>query len=517
MSNTTISLNPKCRIVVFNWLRPELEGEEATSTVAESEGIDVSSYLKEVTFNKTLRSPSGTFSFSLANDRDWKQFIRPGAWCLIYMCNDGAIDIPSIKHSDSQEKNFLSMQQSDLRDLADIRPYLRCIGYIETVRAKGSVGEEKGEFDVDYVVSGRDFGSIYETTEIYHNRVQFDQTLLLSAGAFIKNPPEGKTVDGLLKLLHDLIFAPSKIVKKDDLKSLNSVATQWLLPSPMLKALEINITDEPYYGNIPDLFKFTPSKCSFPVENPLALLNGIAWERLKAHSIEPFHELFPELDKTGYPKLHFRPIPWRITDGAAYPNISQSIPKFADYNFFNIIELSAEDIIGFDLGEDDHARYNLFWAIIKSYQITVENSQAPTLNQSSIKRHGLRSMITEINALITLGSEKADPQLIVDYNNLLQEYYKYNHLFESGSIDIIGNNSIRVGEIIHFDSSTAYNEDKYFYIEGYQDTFTLDDKGASSWVQSLTVTRGVSGDYLTQNKFDSFERTTDYKFNGDIT
>lgn len=513
----TVSLNPQCQIVVFNWNTVEdIEGL-SRSELAKSIPQDVSPFLREVSFNKTLSSPSGQFSFTLPNDRDWKEYIKIGSWCLIYMTNDGKLELPSNNAPTvSLGNGNLQGITVNLSKLKSKRQYLRCIGYIETVRARGTVGQEIGEFDVDYVVSGRDFGSIYENTEIWHNRTQFEETLLLSADAFIRSPNGYHTVDNLLKLLHDLMLAPEKISKDLGKQSLTSIGTQWLLPTEMLTSLGINISGDTFFGKIPDLLNFESTNATFPVESPLALLNGVVWQRLRAHSIEPFHELYPELDDTGYPKLNFRPIPWRISDGAKFPSLATNVKKFGDSDYFNLVLLSDLDILSFDLGEDDHNRFNLFWPIVKTSSVTVEDNPAPIKDEKSINRYGLRIMSSEVNANVTLGTEKLQYELIQEYIELFKEYWDKAFNFESGTLEIIGNNEIKVGKIIDFDENVPYNGNKLFYIEGYSDNFIVDENGSASWTQSITVTRGIDRKKLNENKNYS-KRSTTYKQRGDFT
>ena len=44
----------------------------------------------------------------------------------------------------------------------------------------------KGEFDIVYSITGRDFGVIYEETNIWHNVVYFEKTLVEAATSFLQ-------------------------------------------------------------------------------------------------------------------------------------------------------------------------------------------------------------------------------------------------------------------------------------------------------------------------------------------
>ncbi len=492
------ALNPECQIVVFNW-KYESDLENLTlSQLSESTAHDVSNYIKDVSFSKQLSSPAGSFQITLENDRDWKQYIKKGSWVLIYMSNTGGLRIPNPGENTITLDTNLKGDNINIVSLTNQKSKLRCIGYIDTVRVQSTVGEEKGDLDVVYHVMGRDFGIVYEETDIWHNRINFDEMLLKTANANI-NSAQIKTVDKLLETLHQLMFSPQDLVNKDlQNKSLTSLALQWLLPSSLLAALGVTPNGGvPFFGNIPGLLNFESTVASFPIESPLGDLNGIAWDQLKRYSISSYHELFPEL-VNGLPQLYFRPIPWLIGTGAKFPKVAKNITKFKN---LERVELATIDILDFDLGEDNHTRYNLFWSNINSSLVSQQTSDVllgdrdpktgfPRIKQNSISRHGLRMMYLETNANLVLG-EKADSDLLRQYNEVTLEYWEDVHNMESGNVDIVGNNDIRLGKVLHFDKEAPYNADKYFYIEGYSDTYTVDEKGSGTWTQNIMITRGI--------------------------
>jgi len=527
--NKTKEVVPQCQIVVFRWKH---KAERGTSNVqlAESVPFDISRYITEVSFQKHMDGPSGQFQITLPNDRDWRRYIEKGSWCIIYMSNNGDLALPKSPGGAffGEDTDNLECDYVDIPELVPQVSNVRCIGYIDTVRAQGSVGDEKGEFDISFVVSGRDFGVVYEETEIWHNQFAFDATMLKAINNKIQNKGI-KTVDGLLELLHDLFYAPDKIVSeplKND--SLSAAARQWLLPRNLFTALDMTPTGaDTYFGNIPGIKNFRETKATYPVESPTALLNGVAWSRLKSHSIEPYHELFPELDDEGLPRLNFRVLPWRLTDDQKkFSDIFPTMAKFADEEN-GIVELENVDIFEWDLGEDNHTRYNLFWSTINSSMISIQTSTAmqgdtssitgfPRLLQESIKRHGLRLLYSEVNANIVIGKEKANPDLIRQFNELAMEFWERSHEYESGTMSVMGNNDVRVGKCVHVEEGSQYNSDKYFYIEGYEDRFSVDDKGAAEWVQSLFLTRGIEKEVL-ENPDLVTDRQTSFDDAGEFT
>ncbi len=532
-------ITPQCQVVVFKW-SGEAASPRTDTELADATPFDISHYVQEVSFSKQMSGPAGQFQIVLPNDRDWKQYIDKGTWLLIYLSKDGGLSLPgdadmnavslSPKAAPGVKSKAKGMKgdRISLAKLTQQRKKLRCVGYVDTVRSQGTTGEERGEFDVAYTVSGRDFGVVYEETEIWHNQVLFDATLLETANANI-NSQSIKTVDGLLENLHKLFYSPDELTRQPLASgSLTSLARQWLLPGAMFQALGIRPRQGvPYFGNIPNLLNFRETAATYPVERATDLLNGVAWERLKAHSIEPYHELFPELSDEGLPELNFRVMPWRVTDQASlFPKLFKTMDKFADPRN-GVVEIRNLDIQSWDIGEDNHTRYNLFWSTLNSSMVSIQTSNAllgdnspetgfPRINQESVKRHGLRMLYSEVNANIVIGKEEADSDLLRQFNELALEFWERSHEYESGTMTIIGNNSVRLGKCVHVEKGSQYNSDKFFYIEGYEETYSIAEDGASDWTQTLYLTRGIEAAVLKNPRLVT-ERQAPFTDAGEFT
>lgn len=489
IKNDVKNLRGKCQVVVFPWDKNITSDNFTNSQLSASSMKDITKKVIEINFDKALTDPAGNFDITLPNDRDWKQEIKPGFWLLIYMSNTDDLAVPNRSEN---------VKPGDLKGQSD---KIRCIGYVDRVSAKGTVGE-KGEYDTTYTVSGRDYGVIYQETQIWHNTVFFERALLDAATARL-NSNTIKTVDGLLDTMHRLMYSPADFKGlAPNNKSLVNTALQWLFPSKLLESLNVKVKrGAPFVGNIIDFLQFEKSRCSYPVENPLSLLNGRAWDVLKSNSIELFHELFAETGDDGAPHLFFRPIPWRIRQK---PIVDRLFLNTSRGLFKNVarVALPSIDIIDFDIGEDNHTRYNLFFTTINTSLYTVQDSIAgvnnndprtgfPRIQQSSIKRHGLRLMYNEVNTMIQLNTEKIDQKLLEGYNELMLEYWNNAVFLESGSMTIVGNNNIKIGKVLEIEKDSPYNSEKLFYIEGYKDNFLVHENGVGEWTQSLTITRGI--------------------------
>lgn len=520
--NEIKNIRSECRVVVYRWAEEVLTRalENNDDLLSQAVPIDVSSRVSDLRYSKSLDNPAGSFNFTLENDRDWKETIKPGQWCLIYLSNEGDLAVP---------EDVVRPRTSDLRE---IKPRLRCIGYIERVAAEART-LENGALDVVYQVTGRDFGVIYAETTIWHNFFLSEQNLLKASNTYL-DVNKIQTVNQLIEVVHQLLFSPLDLNFKPNQK-LAALGIQWLLPKNMILALDLKLKGKSrptFFGNIEGLLDLQKTSVGRPTESPMTFLEGNVWSTLKTLSIEPLHELFPELNNDGAPRLTFRPIPWKI-DGDSFKVVKDTILSLGDLanNSETRVLVKPIDILGFNIGEDNHSRYNHFFTYISTARYSpfsnagvllqatsVSGRQFPNMQVSSVKRHGLRPMHVEINALTEL-NEKSDakPQerLLVQYNEVEFEYWNNAIFFETGTLNLIGNNNTKIGKVVLFDKTTAYNANKIFYIESYEDQYTKDAKGGDEWVQTLQITRGIHKDVFTkqasaEERVDSFTQIGDY-------
>lgn len=509
MNGTIKNITSQCQVVWYEWKSDTVPVQDPLNDSAESIAYDLSNHLTgSISFSKNIGSPAGNFSFQLDASRDWKDVIKKGSWCLIYMSNDGSLNLP--------EGNVRDQLPTPPKNLKDYRRNLRAICYIERVAVVGNTSQDTGSLDIAYEVSGRDFGVVYDETELWYNYFVFDEIKIAGLSALMDRR-EFNTAADQLRVVHDLFFAAQRLLPSEALgpnNSLTSIGQQWLLPKQMTTALGLKFDGtSTFYGNIVGLYDFRKTLVTSLIDNPLKFVQGKVWEKLKSLAVMGLHELFPELDDTGHPRLVYRPIPWGI-DPQGYPKLAaegviQTYMSFATTGF--TIE-DAVDIVSFNLGEDNHARYNHFFLQIENDIIVLEstinilrnrNSPAgrsfPFMDQLSVQRHGFRPMHLKINSLpekiISSSGENKDgypnADLLLQYNELLFDYWQNAVDFESGTITIIGRPDVRVGKAFTLGPNVPHNSNKIFYIESYTDEFVIEDKGAGFWTQTLSVTRGV--------------------------
>lgn len=520
LSNATQDVNAQCKVVVYNWkFKTPLKGSLTDTQLSESNRLDISSQIIGCNYSKNMGSPTGSFTITLSNSPgigsgDWKDIIKRGEWCTIYMTQDGDLTMnpqvgPPLKGASRNEE----------------KKKIRCIGFIDRVAPAVSVNEN-GAFDIVYEITGRDFGVVYEDTTIWHNLFQFDKLLLDSVGSDKLNILGNANLKVVLETVHSLFFNPSKLpggkAGSKDNKSLVSTALQWILPRQLVLDIFDKTTQGGTFWGELNITNFEDTAAGLAVEKPTDFLTGNAWEQLRRAAVTQFHELFTEINDDGIPKLNFRPIPFAI-DKSGYKNIGTDITFFKDLPF---ISVPAIDVINYNLGEDNHGRYNSFLVTVSTGMWNTEDnisilrdSGFPSFNQPSIKRYGFRPMHVTVDSIIKNAQKdggKSDRNKLIEYNFLLKDMWEKYVFTDSGTIEQIGRNNVRIGKAIVYQTDVPYIATRRYYIEGYDDSYSVGEKGASSWTQTLKLTRGIEEDDLKKGFADQ-RRDTKFAQEGEFT
>jgi hypothetical protein len=181
--------------------------------------------------------------------------------------------------------------------------------------------------------------------------------------------------------------------------------------------------------------------------------------------------------------------------------------------------LSPIELINLDLGEDDHARHNHFYtlttpfynqatsAIAQLSVPTIKGRKFPLANAPSISRNGFRPTAIELETFYVgfheIGNTSQNKNnlgvsttYLLEANELAFDYWNKFVFYESGSLTIYGRNEIKVGKVLYLDETFPYNPNSFYYIEGYDDEFTVLEQGAASWIQRVYVTHGMEADSL---------------------
>lgn len=539
---------------VFGVTMPNLAG------LSESRSYNISDHIVECAFNKNLGDGAGTFEIVLKNTVEWSRFLKAGSWLTIYMNSKGlgadtskqspkdllAEKIPESIKKAAKLGGFNLNSAAPLppgptrKELQSLKDSLRGICLIERVALQSFVGGD-GEIDYNYVVTGKDLGVVLEETELWFNFFHYQESAFKAlASNFLGQTSRNLT--SLMDTWFDAFFKPESIFGDQEQlgKSLALSLKQWLLPKKLLTDLGLRFVGEGYFGDIVGIKDFQSTLFENNKPDPLAGLQGTAWGKLKELSQPEFHELFLEVDG-GAPRVVFRPIPWGI-DKSNYPNLAKYVTAYKDLagnavtsvleTAFNVLpgstnaaprgsslELGVQDLIDFDVGPDFHQRYNHF--LVDSNAASAQQNNAislfqkeerlsspfPFRNTNSIKRHGLRTMHLTIRSYLanknsfSTGAfrDQPDKQFLLEANELIKDYWGQAGDFLSGTIIMKGRGDVKLGKVLITGEEILGIGAHQFYIEGYEDRFTVDSDGATDWQQVLTVTRGIERADLATN------------------
>jgi len=519
------NLTPQCKIVIYNWDERDPGKDSSEDALSKSSRLDVSSQLLSFSYSKNMNGPSGAFTFTLSNSpgngsQDWKDLIARGSWCLIYLTQDGD----------------LTLNPDVGPPLKEVKPEkeaakIRCVGFIDRVSVRSELSE-KGAFDIVYEISGRDFGVVYEDSISWNNIFAFDKILLDSVRGSKLDVLGAVTIDKALGVMHDLLLYPANLPNTDrnSRNSLLSIGLQWLMPYELVSDLGMEVTSETYWGALPETTDFGTTEATLAISSPTDYLFGGVWQNLKRMSVPELHELFTETSDEGKPRLVFRPIPFGI-DNSNYPTQSQHAVLYKDLE--PVVNIPAVSVYGFDVGEDNHSRYNSFLVTLSTSLINMSDNVSnlkgsgfPNHQFGSIRRYGFRPMHIVAHSLVR-GKSKldgvSDAVLHREFNHVLQDYWENAIYAESGTARIVGTNEVKIGKAMTFGVGTPYVSDKRYYIEGYTDTFIVEENGARTWDATLFLTRGFEEDDLIANdvshfsrRKEGFARSGEYTPSGDL-
>jgi hypothetical protein len=427
------------------------------------------------------------------------------------------------------------------------------MGIIQRVAIRSTTSVD-GTTDTVFTISGKDFGTVYEETELWFNAsnadgAAFEKAIHAISQQFVRN------LTNLLDKWYDVFLNPTDALS-DSISNIKSFfPVQWVLPDQMVKDLDlqINPAGQGTFGDLEGVREFSPTVFENPDPLPLSGLQGHCWERLKQLSQPEFHELFTELSDEGNPKLIFRPIPWANNKdkypviganmmfyrdlGKGGPNVADSVTSLipslgslssltasvaasaqsvgvslpSDARQNHAVPITATEVESFDLGPDYHARANFFlvdamqhsMAQLNSFALTAMDAMTPwpLRDEADIKRHGFRPRFVNINTFtLSTGAQfgtSPDVNFMKEANFCLKDLWADAEDYYSGSMVLAGGrNEIKLGKVITTDLSFKGINEMMFYIEGYADNFVVNTDKTCSWTQNLTLTRGMQKSVL---------------------
>lgn len=458
--------NSKCEVKVYHYIN-DIDLSVESFIIKD---------LLSVQTQKEISNPSGMFTIKIAPSKNWKKKIKPGDWLTIAFENRGVKRI-------------------------------RMLGNVDRV-AKTKEVNDKGVIRTVYAVYGRDFGKVFEKTNIYFNpflsrNLKADIAALKTGLIFTGSPKD------IINRLLDVFLGPGT----ESIPELQ----QWYIPSELKRDILPNDTSKsrgPSFFDVLD--KQMQDVIGYKAYKNLSDLQGFLWNLLKQNSNEPINELFVELihDKNNVvkPTIVLRPYPY-TTNAFDNPGNLGALPLITD---IPRVRITDKEIIFDDVGNSDHVRFNFILLTSSSPEFINENliadvigsNEVPVVDQQSINKYGLRlrTDTTEFAAFNNGLKEKFDPILLKHMNFLLAHWWLGAHRLESGTLKIVGNLDVEIGKTIEI--TNKYDEKYLYYIEGYDHQWEY----PKLWTTTLKLTRGQ---YLDEK--NNLKDTEEYRTETDLT
>jgi len=516
---------PHAAVIVWNY-RDRISATTNPSNVADldiNEIIISTVSLTSITTNKSKSDPVGSFNFTLAPTRNWVSVLTPGSWCAILMSNEPL--------------NEQSFQRAKSRQV-------KMLGRIDTVRVDVSVGDDATR-STRYVVSGRDWGSIFNNT-VYVDPIvqdpadqgktmanalyqQFSQNVFSANNDVLKlNVPKNLNTilsilggpiklpetDRLAKATHE-VSLPSQVAnyfRFIDGREIQSNSTKF---TELLTLIWGPLKDEDVYDNS------APDLTGTGWLDPFAMVGQhTLWSILQENSNYAMNEMFPEIywpleDEGPQFLLYNRIKPFSYTDLPASPE-KINMNMRSKFQLIASHRLDDEAIINVNAGTNWADKFNFIEIKPDINELSVlgvllkAKSQAFQGGNSTSEvfdREGFRPIIFSIKQLPFSANDATTIQgeTLSQWVHLAKEWYFDSHKLLNGTVILHGSSEyIPVGDNIMFDAGLIgvthnYNSQSprektinvLAHVENVQNTFSVNNDGTRSFQTTIQFVRGI--------------------------
>lgn len=537
-----IGQKPTCIIVVYPWadtattklldsqLGNDLDGftsGHAAGNLAGGSRVKstIDNDIVRCSINKSKNSSSGGFSFILKRGNskdhgqsisdtqiDYLQVFTPGDWVAIYMKSDGKID-PSSSDSDSG---------------------LKMIGIVDNVRYIEIDDPSQGRPRLEYVITGRDFGKVFES-DIYFNPLisaskDFSTTLgakLLEDSIGASKTKAGQSPDQMIKTM-------LKFYLGGGLANSSKTSQQWYVPSQVASLFKtkspekqdlagnskVDLNSVPFYHVLnkeyigllnysPDGKFISKSPLLGEIINILAPSSGSVWEALRGYGNTCLNEFIVDLKKTSIkgtvngkpvynmaPCLQFRQIPYSHST-ASEPSIASTkngnainslvtAKEKATFSHLPRHVIQSTDVKQKNIGKSDYERINAVVVTPGAFnKEPIVEAFRMVINTPSVERYGTK--ILNVQSSYGAGDQefKSHAGKCV---SLLCDWFMKAHLLYNGTIVATGTDEfVEIGQNLFIEDVK-----QLFHIEGISYIYEIEQStAATTYNTEFQVSRGV--------------------------
>lgn len=359
-------------------------------------------------------------------------------------------------------------------------------GLIDDVRKEESVTD--GATTITYVVSGRDFGKIFEVTPIWFDRVTENEFTGGAANrlSFLETDNPADTV---FKILVGFLQEQQEKGRAN-----------WELPN-MPGITSGTFVDSVFFHDSD--FRNVPNRSSAINPNYFSPYRNYVWPLAVAWSDAPLCELYVDLARGGSLRnyyleedeeadrdqtamaVYFRDRP--------YPTFEKE-EQIEDGPYFKrlpVFTVPPQAIESSSIGRGGIERYNGYFVAPKLYGgeagSALLDMQVPLINDEDILRHGFRRMDIVTRYIARAATEPLG-FTSRKYRRMIRDYHCMNHLLYNGRFQMHGRPDIRIGGRLRIPQTTP-EETETYYIEGVSHRWDF----RSGIRTGVDVTRGFVG------------------------
>lgn len=433
--------------------------------------------LVSATSTKAMGSPSGSFQLvmkpSIVTESLFDQLV-----------DDDWVDIIVYRHN---------------------QPWHVMRGMVDEIRRTKTVGGAGATSEM-FLVSGRDFAKVWETTPVWFSPYANDIVTQAVANKVFQARPgvlgnPGEVVWSFLRsFLEEIADAEGP-----NWEPPNGVPGTYRGDS-FLDSIVFRV-GSPYFQNLPKRKAFNPG-----FMHPQGTLWSLAQQFSDPMFTELYVDMLPDADPFS-PKIEsgdsllpkdmtmtvvLRDKPFPVVD----PELTSSLSYQHSWKNLPVLVIPRQQIVSSDLGRSGLERFNAFFVAPVIHQELMRADalyiMAPLMEKKprqDLKRHGLRRLDAKLN-------QSPDPSVLdwvgmAEYQRrLLKDWYILNPYMLNGSIDLgIGRPDIRIGCRVRVPASQDRSQrhfikEENYYVEQVTHTWMF----GTSVKTTLGVTRGWRGD-----------------------
>lgn len=521
-----ILTNPSGTVLIWNYIdRIDASGGK-NSSKTEARVIINSLSLKSMSTNKSKSSPTGSFEIRLAPTFNWVTRITVGSWCVLLMSPQQ--DIP-------QTTNVFP-------GFVDPKTF-KMLGRISSVRAVINVDQVTGARQTEYIVTGEDWGSVFNT-KLYIDPIARNNNLEAAPAVghaarilmdnlitdWVKNgdplPSSSQVCNDIKSLWGDPLSLVKEVFSKQVPNILLTSDNQFLLPlgvATYLKLVDPEVKTPSF--NLSGLIKIVDGKLTaydtyggdpkeaFGFPNPKSLYGvHTFWQLLMDNCNPTLNELIADIRFEGdTPQLSVYKRIKPFVTRPDFPNKGDVEDLVSMFKNVRKISIPDEEIISINAGTNWKDKINF-----------IEIQPQPLLNQTNFEvavkvdsqekdavafeRDGFKPLFEKTNYM-PFTDGKPMPLEAVKWRRLLREWYFNTHNMLNGAVTFIGRQEyIQVGDNIEVPTrvfGAAFNSDQkdlrdkgnstfmLAQVESVSHTFSVNENGARSFTTSVQFSRGV--------------------------